>query len=48
MCTNRYDKIYVIANDIKKIQSIAAKVMENRAKAGKTGGWIEEYNKNMV
>ena len=36
-------KIYVIANDIKKIQSIAAKVMENRAKVGKTGGWIEEY-----
>ena len=36
-------KFYVIANDIKKIQSIGAKVMENRAKAGKTGGWMEEY-----
>ena len=36
-------KFYVIANDIKKIQSIGAKVMENRAKAGKSGGWMEEY-----
>ena len=36
-------KFYVIANDIKKIQSIDAKVMENRAKAGKSGGWMEEY-----
>ena len=38
-------KFYVIANDIKKIQSIGAKVMENRAKAGKSGGWMEEYKK---
>ena len=38
-------KIYVIANDIKKIQSIDAKVMENRTKAGKLGGWMEEYQK---
>ena len=36
-------KFYVIANNIKKIQSIGAKVMENRAKAGKSGGWMEEY-----
>ena len=36
-------KFYVIANNIKKIQSIGAKVIENRAKAGKTGGWMEEY-----
>ena len=36
-------KFYVIANDVKKIQSIGAKVMENRAKAGKSGGWMEEY-----
>jgi len=36
-------KFYVIANDIKKIQSIGHKVIENRAKAGKTGGWMEEY-----
>ena len=36
-------KFYVIASDIKKIQSIDAKVMENRAKAGKSGGWMEEY-----
>ena len=40
-------KQYVIANDIKKIQAIGQKVMENRAKAGKSGGWIEEYKKNM-
>ena len=33
-------KFYVIANDIKKIQSIGNKVMENRAKAGKSGGRI--------
>ena len=38
-------KQYVIANDIKKIQAIGQKVMENRAKAGKSGGWIEEYKK---
>ena len=38
-------KFYVIHNNIKKIQSIGAKVMENRAKAGKTGGWMEEYKK---
>ena len=36
-------KFYVIANDIKKVQSIGKKVMENRTKAGKTGGWMEEY-----
>ena len=36
-------KFYVIANNIKKIQSIGKKVMENRAKAGKFGGWMEEY-----
>ena len=36
-------KFYIISNDIKKIQSIGAKVMENRAKAGKSGGWMEEY-----
>ena len=38
-------KFYVIHNNIKKIQSIGAKVMENRAKAGKSGGWMEEYKK---
>ena len=38
-------KFYVIANDIKKVQSIDEKVMENRAKAGKAGGWIEDYQK---
>ena len=36
-------KQYIIANDIKKIQAIGQKVMENRAKAGKAGGWIEEH-----
>ena len=40
-------KFYVIVNNIKKIQSIGNKVMENRAKAGKSGGWMEEYKKNM-
>ena len=38
-------KFHVIHNNIKKIQSIGAKVMENRAKAGKSGGWMEEYKK---
>ena len=38
-------KFYVIHNNIKKIQSIGAKVMENRARAGKSGGWMEEYKK---
>ena len=38
-------KFYVIANDIKKVQSIDEKVMKNRAKAGKAGGWIEDYQK---
>ena len=38
-------KFYVIHNNIKKIQSNGAKVMENRAKAGKSGGWMEEYKK---
>ena len=38
-------KFYVIVNNIKKIQSIGNKVMENRAKAGKSGGWMEEYKK---
>ena len=38
-------KFYVIHNNIKNIQSIGAKVMENRAKAGKSGGWMEEYKK---
>ena len=38
-------KFYVIANDIKKVQALDAKVMENRAKAGKAGGWMEEYQK---
>ena len=40
-------KFYVIHNNIKKIQSIGAKVMENRAKAGKSGGWMEEYKKKI-
>ena len=41
-------KFYVIANNIKKIQSIGAKVMENRAKAGKSGDGWKNINKNMV
>ena len=38
-------KIYVIANDAKKIRSIADKVIANRAKIGKQGGWMDEYKK---
>ena len=38
-------RIYVILNDMNKIKSLSDKVMENRAKAGKSGGWIEEYQK---
>ena len=38
-------KIYVIANDAKKIRSIADKVIANRAKLGKQGGWMDEYKK---
>ena len=38
-------RIYVILNYMNKIKSLSDKVMENRAKAGKSGGWIEEYQK---
>ena len=38
-------KFYVILNNTKKVRELADKVMENRAKAGKMGGWIEEYKK---
>jgi len=40
-------KQYVIANNIEKVKEIGKKVLQNRAKAGKEGGWIEEYKKNM-
>ena len=36
-------KFYVILNNIKKVKELSDKVMENRAKAGKSAGWIEEY-----
>jgi len=38
-------KQYVIANNIEKVKEIGKKVLQNRAKAGKEGGWIEEYKK---
>ena len=38
-------KIYVILNDMNKVKALSDKVMENRAKAGKSAGWIEEYQK---
>ena len=38
-------KFYVIANDRKRIHAIGEKVMENRAKLGKFGGWIDEFKK---
>ena len=38
-------KFYVIANNQKKILEMGNKVIQNRAKAGKTGGWMDEYKK---
>ena len=38
-------KIYVIFNDLNKVNALANKVMENRAKMGKGTTWIEEYKK---
>ena len=35
-------KFYIVANNVKKIQEIGGKVYENRIKAGKLGGWMEE------
>ena len=40
-------KFYIIANNVKKIQEIGRKVYENRIKAGKLGGWMEEAKKTM-
>ena len=36
-------KFYVILNDTNKVKALSDKVMENRAKAGKAAGWIEDY-----
>ena len=36
-------KFYVILNDMNKVKALSDKVMENRAKAGKAAGWIEDY-----
>ena len=38
-------KFYIIANNVKKIQEIGGKVYENRIKAGKLGGWMDEAKK---
>ena len=40
-------KFYIIANNVKKIQEIGAKVYENRIKAGKLGGWMEEAKRKL-
>ena len=38
-------KFYVIANNQKKIIEIGNKVLENRAKLGKQGGWMDQSKK---
>ena len=38
-------KFYVVANNVKKVKEIGLKVYENRIKAGKLGGWMEEAKK---
>ena len=40
-------KFYIIANNVKKVKELGLKVYENRVKAGKLGGWMEEAKKNM-
>ena len=35
-------KFYVIYNNVEKVKSIGLKVYENRIKAGKLGGWMDE------
>ena len=40
-------KFYVIANNPKKVLEIGNKVLENRAKVGKQGGWRMNIKKNM-
>lgn len=41
-------KFYVIANYIKKIQSIGLKVMENKGKDRKTGDGWTNASKNLI
>ena len=40
-------KFYIIHNDVEKIKSIGLKVYENRVKAGKAGGWMDEIKEKL-
>ena len=40
-------KFYVIYNNVEKVKSIGLKVYENRIKAGKLGGWMEEAKRKL-
>ena len=35
-------KFYIVANNVKKVKELGLKVYENRVKAGKLGGWMDE------
>ena len=40
-------KFYVVANNVNKVKEIGLKVYENRVKAGKLGGWMEDAKKQL-
>ena len=40
-------KFYIIHNNVEKIKSIGLKVYENRIKAGKAGGWMDEIKEKL-
>ena len=40
-------KFYVIHNNVEKVKSLGLKVYDNRAKAGKAGGWMDEIKEKL-
>ena len=40
-------KFYVIHNNVEKVKSLGLKVYDNRAKAGKSGGWMDEIKEKL-
>ena len=40
-------KFYVIHNNVEKVKGLGLKVYENRVKAGKAGGWMDEIREKL-
>ena len=40
-------KFYIIHNNVEKVKNIGLKVYENRIKAGKAGGWMDEIREKL-